>query len=67
MRTTAYLKAMMKVYGKTFTGVGPKKNIRLGLLGTFAAMFVTCYICLILCFDFSKSYNDFSLQKVHLF
>ena len=25
------------------------------------------YMCLIICFDFSKSYNSFSFQKIHLF
>ena len=44
-----------------------KNNIRPVLLDTLAAMHVTCYMFLILCFDFSKSNNDFSFQKVHLF
>ena len=30
-------------------------------------MSVTCYMFLMHCYDFSKSYNDFSFQKVHLF
>ena len=41
-----------------------KKNIRLVLLDTLAAMYVTCYMFLILCLDFSKSFKDFSFQKV---
>ena len=44
-----------------------KKNIRPVLLDTLAAMYVTCYMFLMHCFDFSKSFNDFSFQKVHLF
>ena len=42
-----------------------KKNIRPVLLDTLAAMYVTCYMFLMHCFDFSKSNNDFSFQKVH--
>ena len=61
MRTTAYLKAIMEVYGKTFTDLGSKQN-------QYQACFVGylgCYVCdllydLMLCFDFSKSYNDFN-------
>ena len=44
-----------------------KKNIRPVLLDTLAAMYVTCNMCLMHCFDFSKSNNDFRFQKVHLF
>ena len=36
-----------------------KKNIMPVLLDVLADMFVTCYKFLMLCFDFSKSYNDF--------
>ena len=36
-------------------------------MDTLSAVYVTCVMFLILCFDFSKSYNDFSFQKVHLF
>ena len=61
------LKDIMEVYGKTFIGRGPKEYIRSVLSDALAAMHVTCYMFLILCFDFSKSYNDFSFQKVHLF
>ena len=43
------------------------KNIRPVMLYTLAAMYVTCYMFLMHCFDFSKSFNDFSFQKVHLF
>ena len=43
------------------------KSIRPVLLDTLAAMFVTCYMFLILRIDFSKSCNDFSFQKVHFF
>ena len=42
-----------------------KKNIRLVLLDTLAAMYVTCSMFLVHCFDFSKSNNGFSFQKVH--
>ena len=42
-----------------------KKNIRPVLLDTLAAMYVTCNIFLMHCFDFSKSNNLFSFQKVH--
>ena len=41
-----------------------KKNIRPVLLETLAAMYVTCNVFLMHCFDFSKSNNDFSFQKV---
>ena len=36
----------------------------------FMEMTICCYMfydTLILCVDFSKSYNDFSFQKVHIF
>ena len=42
-----------------------KKNIRPVMLDTLAAMYVTCNMFLMHCFDFSKSNNDFSFQKVH--
>ena len=41
--------------------------IRPLLLDSLADMPVTCYMFMILCFDSSKSFNDFSFQKVHLF
>ena len=41
--------------------------IRPVLLDSLAAMSVTCYMFVILSIDFSKSYNDFSFQKVHLY
>ena len=41
--------------------------IRPLLLDSLADMSVTCYMFMILCFDSSKSYNDFSFQKVQLF
>ena len=44
-----------------------KKKIMHVLLDTLAAMYVTYNMFLMHCFDFSKSYNDFSFQKVHLF
>ena len=44
-----------------------KKSIRPVLLDTLAAMYVTCNMFLMNCFDFSKSNNDFSFQKVHFF
>ena len=44
-----------------------KKNIRPVLLDTLAAMYVTCNMLLMHCFDFGKFFNDFSFQKVHLF
>ena len=37
-----------------------KKNIRPVMLVTLAAMYVTCNIFLMHCFDFSKSNNDLS-------
>ena len=40
-------------------------NIWHVLLDILAVM--TCFMCLILCLDFRKSYIDFSFQKVHLF
>ena len=40
-----------------------KKNIRPVLVDTFAAMYLTCNMFLMHCFDFSKSNNDFSFQK----
>ena len=42
-----------------------KKNTRPVMFDTLAAMYVTCNIFLVHCFDFSKSNNDFSFQKVH--
>ena len=42
-----------------------KKNIRPVLLDTLAAMYVTCNVFLMYCFDFNKSYNDFSFLKTH--
>ena len=44
-----------------------KKNIRPVMLDTLAAMYVTCNMFLMHCFDFSKSNNDFSIQKSPLF
>ena len=40
-----------------------KKNIKPVMLDTLAAMYVTCNMFLMHCFDFSKSNNDLSLQK----
>ena len=57
----------MEAYGKQLQVGELKKNIRPVLLHTLAAMFVTCYMLLILCFDFSKSYDDFSFRNVNLF
>ena len=37
------------------------------MLDTLAAMYVTCYMFLVHCFDFNKSNNNFSFQKVHFF
>ena len=42
-----------------------KKNIMPVMLDTLAALYVTCNIFLMHCFDFSKSNNDLSFQKVH--
>ena len=39
MSTTAYLKAVMKVYGKTFTGLDPKEN-----QACFDG-YAFCYVC----------------------
>ena len=41
--------------------------IRPVLLDSLAAMSVTCYMCMILCIDSSKSFNEFSFQKDHLY
>ena len=40
MRTTAYLKAIMEVYGKTITGLGPCKS---SLVKTNNCMAKCCY------------------------
>ena len=37
------------------------------MLDTLDAMYVTCNMFLMHCFDFSKSNNDLSFQKVHFF
>ena len=42
-------------------------DVRPVLLDTLAAMYVTCNMPLMYCFDFSKSYHDFSFEQVHLF
>ena len=42
-----------------------KKTIRPVMLDTLAAMYVTCNMFLMHCFDFSKSNNYFSFQKVY--
>ena len=44
-----------------------KKNIRPVVLDTLAAMYVTCNMLLMHCFDFSKSNNDLSFQKDYFF
>ena len=44
-----------------------KKNIRPVMFDTLAAMYVTCNMFLMHCFDSSKSNNDLSFQKVHFF
>ena len=44
-----------------------KRNIGSVLLDSLAAMYLTCTMFLMHCFDFSSSYNDISFQKVHLF
>ena len=40
-----------------------KKNIKPVMLDTLAAIYVTCNMFLMHCFDFSKSNNDLSFQK----
>ena len=65
MRTTAYLMALMEVCGKLITGLGPKEEYQVTCFG-FLGWYVSCYVFLMHCFDFSRSYNDFSFQKVHL-
>ena len=67
MRTTAYLKVIMEAYGKLLQVCALNTNIRPVLLDTLAAIYVTCNMFLMHCFDFSKSYHDFSFEKVHLF
>ena len=44
-----------------------KKTIRPVLLDTLAAIYVTCNMFLMHCFNFSQSNKDFSFQKVHFF
>ena len=46
---------------------GLRRMIRPVLLDSLAAMSVTCYVFVIVCYGSSKSYNDFSFQKVHLY
>ena len=46
---------------------GLRRMIRPVLLDSLAAMSVTCYMFVILSIDSSKSYNDFSFQKAHLY
>ena len=46
---------------------GPKEDYQTCLLNTLAAIYVTCNMFLVHCFDLSKSNNDFSFQKVHFF
>ena len=46
---------------------GLRRMIRPVLLDSLAAMSVTCYMFVILSIDSSKSCNDFSFQKVHLY
>ena len=55
----------MEVYGKTITGLGPKEEYQACNVDTLAAMYATCNMFLMHCFDFSKSNNDLSFQKVH--
>ena len=55
----------MEVYGKKKLQV--KKTSRSVLLNSLAAMYLTCTMFWMHCFDFSKSYDDLSFQKVHLF
>ena len=50
---------------KTITGLGPKEEYQAVMLDTLVAMYVTCNMFLMHYFDFSKSNNDFSFQKVH--
>ena len=47
MRTTAYLKAIFLPL----------------TLDTFSAMYVTCYMFLIVCSDYTKPYNDFNFKR----
>ena len=53
MGTTAYLKAIMEVYGKTITGPGPKEENHACFFYTLAAaMHVNCSMFLMHCFGF---------------
>ena len=47
--------------------LGPQEEYQAVMLDTLVAMYVTCNMFLMHCFDFSKSNNDFSFQKVHFF
>ena len=51
----------MEGYEKQLQVWALKKNIRYGLLDSLAAMYLTCTMFLMHCFDFSK--NDFSFPK----
>ena len=46
---------------------GLRRMNRPVLLDSLAAMSVTCYMFMILSIDSSKSYNDFSFQKVQFY
>ena len=46
---------------------GLRRMIRPVLLDSLAAMSVTCFMFASLSIYSSKSYNDFSFQKVHLY
>ena len=46
---------------------GLRRMIRPVLLDSLAVMSVASYMIVILCIDSSKSYNDFSFQKCHLY
>ena len=53
----------MKVYGKTVAGLGPKVEYQVCIVGFLSGYVFDLHYGLIQCFDFSKSYNDFSFQK----
>ena len=51
VRTTAYIQAIMEVYGKHLQIWVLKRNIRPVLLDMLASMYVTCCMLLILLFN----------------
>ena len=51
---------------KTVTGLGPKEEYQVCFVGFLGCYVFELYYVLMHCFNFSKSFNDFSFQKVNL-